>query len=82
MHYFAYVAQVSIPSQRRYVGYWESILSSPGGNTNGPPDVNLPKPCSRELWRIRLYDMVNVDTVFFVVSEMQEVRVLREKGAL
>ncbi|XP_075651881.1 phosphatidylinositol 3,4,5-trisphosphate 3-phosphatase and protein-tyrosine-phosphatase PTEN1 [Castanea sativa] len=64
---------VSIPSQRRYVGYWESILSSPGGNTNGLPDVNLPKPCSRELWRIRLYDMVNVDTVFFVVSEMQEI---------
>ncbi|XP_030956105.1 phosphatidylinositol 3,4,5-trisphosphate 3-phosphatase and protein-tyrosine-phosphatase PTEN1 isoform X2 [Quercus lobata] len=64
---------VSIPSQRRYVGYWESILSPPGGNTNGLPDVNLPKPCSRELWRIRLYDMVNVDTVFFVVSEMQEI---------
>ena len=73
MHHFAYVAQVSIPSQRRYVGYWENILSFTMGIPNGQPDVNLPKPCSRELWRIRLYDMVNIDTVFFVVSEMQEV---------
>uniref|UniRef100_A0A2N9GZ33 Phosphatidylinositol-3,4,5-trisphosphate 3-phosphatase n=1 Tax=Fagus sylvatica TaxID=28930 RepID=A0A2N9GZ33_FAGSY len=64
---------VSIPSQRRYVGYWENILSFPMGIPNGQPDVNLPKPCSRELWRIRLYDMVNIDTVFFVVSEMQEI---------
>ncbi|KAJ4707380.1 Phosphatidylinositol 3,4,5-trisphosphate 3-phosphatase and protein-tyrosine-phosphatase [Melia azedarach] len=41
---------VSIPSQRRYVGYW-----------------------NRELLRIRLYDTINTNAVFFVVSELQEV---------
>lgn len=65
--------QVSIPSQRRYVGYWESLLSIPRGAGHGPPKVNLPPPCSRELRRIRLYDTVNIDTVFFVISELQEV---------
>ncbi|XP_057436060.1 phosphatidylinositol 3,4,5-trisphosphate 3-phosphatase and protein-tyrosine-phosphatase PTEN1 [Lotus japonicus] len=64
---------VSIPSQRRYVGYWESLLSIPRGAGHGPPKVNLPPPCSRELRRIRLYDTVNIDTVFFVISELQEV---------
>ncbi|XWS44356.1 hypothetical protein CRYUN_Cryun15aG0038200 [Craigia yunnanensis] len=64
---------VSIPSQRRYVGYWEKILSFPRGVSNGPPDVNLPQPCSRELRRIRLYDTVNTTSVFFVVSELQEI---------
>ena len=65
--------QVSIPSQRRYVRYWESLLSVPRGAGNGSPNVNLPQPCSRELRRIRLYDTVNIDTIFFVISELQEV---------
>ncbi|KAJ7974346.1 Phosphatidylinositol 3,4,5-trisphosphate 3-phosphatase and protein-tyrosine-phosphatase [Quillaja saponaria] len=64
---------VSIPSQCRYVGYWENVLSFPRGVGNGPPDVELPKPCSRELRRIRLYDTVNIDSIFFVVSELQEI---------
>lgn len=64
---------VSIPSQRRYVGYWESLLSVPRGAGYGPPKVTLPQPCSRELRRIRLYDTVNIDTVFFVISELQEI---------
>ncbi|KAL7221401.1 hypothetical protein ACSBR1_023375 [Camellia fascicularis] len=64
---------VSIPSQRRYVGYWENTLSIPRGVDHGPPSVNSPEPCSRELVRIRLYDTVNTGCVFFVVSELQEV---------
>ncbi|WRX22341.1 Dual specificity phosphatase [Theobroma cacao] len=64
---------VSIPSQRRYVGYWENILSFPRGVRNGLPDVNLPPPCSRELRRIRLYDTIATTSVFFVVSELQEI---------
>ncbi|KAI9153386.1 hypothetical protein LWI28_010623 [Acer negundo] len=64
---------VSIPSQRRYVGYWASILSFPRGVHDGPPDVRLPKKCSRQLLRIRLYDTVNINSVFFVVSELQEI---------
>ncbi|XP_015879804.1 phosphatidylinositol 3,4,5-trisphosphate 3-phosphatase and protein-tyrosine-phosphatase PTEN1 [Ziziphus jujuba] len=64
---------VSIPSQRRYVGYWGNVLSFPGEVGHGPPVVNLPQPCSRELLRIRLYDTINIDSVFFVVSELQEV---------
>ncbi|KAE9466602.1 hypothetical protein C3L33_01487, partial [Rhododendron williamsianum] len=64
---------VSIPSQCRYVGYWENLLCFPKGVDFGPPDVNLPQPCRRELLRIRLYDTVNIGSVFFVVSELQEV---------
>ncbi|XP_038903304.1 phosphatidylinositol 3,4,5-trisphosphate 3-phosphatase and protein-tyrosine-phosphatase PTEN1 [Benincasa hispida] len=64
---------VSIPSQRRYVGYWSKCLSFPKGVYNGPPEVKLPKPCRRELQRIRLYDTVNTESIFFVVSELQEV---------
>ncbi|XP_024037979.1 phosphatidylinositol 3,4,5-trisphosphate 3-phosphatase and protein-tyrosine-phosphatase PTEN1 [Citrus clementina] len=64
---------VSIPSQRRYVGYWNNIISFPRGVHSGTPDVNLPKRCSRELLRVRLYDTINTDAVFFVVSELQEV---------
>ncbi|XP_044468725.1 phosphatidylinositol 3,4,5-trisphosphate 3-phosphatase and protein-tyrosine-phosphatase PTEN1 [Mangifera indica] len=63
---------VTIPSQRRYVGYWGSTLSFPRGLHNGPPDVNLPQKCTRELLRVRLYDTVNTDTVFFVVLQLQE----------
>lgn len=64
---------VSIPSQRRYVGYWGNVLSFSRGPENGPPIVHLPRPCSRELRRIRLYDAVNIKSVYFVVSEMQEI---------
>ncbi|KAL3525883.1 hypothetical protein ACH5RR_014255 [Cinchona calisaya] len=64
---------VSIPSQRRYVNYWESLLSLPERLHHGPPDVNLPQPVSRELIRIRLYDTQNVNSLFCVVSEMQKV---------
>ncbi|XP_019157032.1 PREDICTED: phosphatidylinositol 3,4,5-trisphosphate 3-phosphatase and protein-tyrosine-phosphatase PTEN1 [Ipomoea nil] len=64
---------VSIPSQRRYVEYWEKVLSFPDRVDRGLPDVNLPKPCARELRRIRLYDTVNVDSIFFVVSELQNI---------
>ncbi|KAF1870087.1 hypothetical protein Lal_00017667 [Lupinus albus] len=64
---------VSIPSQRRYVEYWESVLSVPRGAGNGAPIVNLPQSCTRELRRIRLYDTVNINTVFFVISELQQV---------
>ncbi|KAF5958737.1 hypothetical protein HYC85_005962 [Camellia sinensis] len=45
----------------------------PRGVDHGPPSVNSPEPCSRELVRIRLYDTVNTGSVFFVVSELQEV---------
>ncbi|KAI5665695.1 hypothetical protein M9H77_15548 [Catharanthus roseus] len=61
---------VSIPSQRRYVGYWEKLLSFPKG---GIPNVTLPKPVNRELRRIRLYDTNNVQSVFYVVSELQNI---------
>ncbi|XP_022934699.1 phosphatidylinositol 3,4,5-trisphosphate 3-phosphatase and protein-tyrosine-phosphatase PTEN1-like isoform X1 [Cucurbita moschata] len=64
---------VSIPSQRRYVGYWAKCLSFPKGIYNGSPEVKLPIPCRRELQRIRLYDTVNTESIFFVVSESQEV---------
>lgn len=65
--------QVSIPSQRRYVKYWSDLLTFRKGIGNGPPEVRLPQEHSRELLRIRLYDTANVDSVFFVVSEYQEV---------
>ncbi|XP_020243834.1 phosphatidylinositol 3,4,5-trisphosphate 3-phosphatase and protein-tyrosine-phosphatase PTEN1 isoform X2 [Asparagus officinalis] len=63
---------VSIPSQRRYVGYWSSILKIPRENLDGPPVVELPKPTTRELRRIRLYDTVNTDSIFFVVTKSLE----------
>lgn len=64
---------VSIASQRRYVGYWQKALSFPQGVNCSHPDVYLPKPCLRELLRIRLYDTVNIDQIFFVVSELQDI---------
>ncbi|XP_075515648.1 phosphatidylinositol 3,4,5-trisphosphate 3-phosphatase and protein-tyrosine-phosphatase PTEN1-like [Primulina tabacum] len=63
---------VSIPSQRRYVGYWEKLLSSPEGVNLGHFHVNLPTPCERDLERIRLYDTINIDQIFVAVSELQE----------
>ncbi|KAF5735571.1 hypothetical protein HS088_TW15G01079 [Tripterygium wilfordii] len=64
---------VSIPSQRRYVGYWANVLGFPRLVGNVPPEVNLPPVCSRELRRIRLYDIVDTASVFFVVSELQKI---------
>ncbi|MQL74118.1 hypothetical protein Taro_006461 [Colocasia esculenta] len=64
---------VSIASQRRYIGYWSQILEFPVGVLNQPPIVHLPPRSSRELLRIRLYDTVHINSVFFVVSEQQEV---------
>lgn len=43
------------------------------GISSQRPVAHLPQPSSRELRRIRLYDTVSIDSVFFVVSEMQEV---------
>ncbi|PKA53670.1 phosphatidylinositol-3,4,5-trisphosphate 3-phosphatase [Apostasia shenzhenica] len=64
---------VTIPSQRRYVRYWSEVLSFTRGKLNGPPEVLLPTTNARELHRIRLYDTVNINSVFFVVLEMQEI---------
>ncbi|XP_010528377.1 PREDICTED: phosphatidylinositol 3,4,5-trisphosphate 3-phosphatase and protein-tyrosine-phosphatase PTEN1 [Tarenaya hassleriana] len=64
---------VSIPSQRRYVKYWSDSLRFPRGVGNRLPEVKLPLQHSRELRRIRLYDTANIDAVFFVVSEQQEI---------
>ncbi|GFP91774.1 hypothetical protein PHJA_001321400 [Phtheirospermum japonicum] len=65
---------VSIASQRRYVGYWEKIVSfAKEVNINIPPFVKLPKPCTRELQHIRLYDTANINQIFVVVSELQNV---------
>lgn len=71
-HIIVVLEQVSIPSQRRYVAYWESILSVKRIG-HGPIHVCAPQPCRRELRRIRLYDTVNVEAVFFVISQMQKV---------
>ncbi|KAL2240374.1 UNVERIFIED_CONTAM: Phosphatidylinositol 3,4,5-trisphosphate 3-phosphatase and protein-tyrosine-phosphatase PTEN1 [Sesamum indicum] len=64
---------VSIASQRRYVAYWEKALSFAEGADHPSPYVYLPKPCSRELQHIRLYDTVNIDQIFVVVSELQPI---------
>ena len=63
--------QVTIPSQRRYVHYWQKCLSFPDGC---PPDVNIPEPTPKVLQQIRIYDTRNIETIFIVVSEMHEVR--------
>ncbi|KAL7609955.1 hypothetical protein Lser_V15G12967 [Lactuca serriola] len=62
--------QVMIPSQRRYVNYWHKSLTFFDGCL---PEVNLPKPCTKEIRQIRLFDTKTIESVFFVVSEMQEV---------
>ncbi|KAG8384648.1 hypothetical protein BUALT_Bualt04G0139800 [Buddleja alternifolia] len=64
---------VSIASQRRYVGYWEKILSLSKRVNLNSHCLNLPKPCPRELQRIRLYDTVNIDRIFVVISELQKI---------
>ncbi|KAI3813233.1 hypothetical protein L1987_17952 [Smallanthus sonchifolius] len=62
--------QVTIPSQRRYVDYWQKSLSFTEGRL---ADVNIPKPESRVLQQIRVYDANNIESIFFVVTETQEV---------
>lgn len=64
---------VSIASQRRYVAYWEKAISCSQGVDLSSPCVNLPPPCTRELQHIRLYDAVNINQVFVVVNELQEI---------
>ncbi|KAH6774564.1 Calcium/lipid-binding phosphatase [Perilla frutescens var. hirtella] len=64
---------VSIASQRRYVEYWEKTLSFDQGVDRASPYVNMPQPCTRELQHIRLYDTVNINQIFVVVSELQEI---------
>ncbi|CAL5376424.1 unnamed protein product [Camellia sinensis] len=66
-------AKNSEENEEPTAGYWEHTLSIPRGVDHGPPSVNSPEPCSRELVRIRLYDTVNTGSVFFVVSELQEI---------
>lgn len=74
------VLQVTIASQRRYVGYWSKVLTFPNGTQAGEnPDVHLPTPKARELRRIRLYDTVNIDTVQFVIHELKEVPVQKSQ---
>nr|GEU34550.1 phosphatidylinositol 3,4,5-trisphosphate 3-phosphatase and protein-tyrosine-phosphatase PTEN1 isoform X2 [Tanacetum cinerariifolium] len=61
---------VTIPSQRRYVHYWQKSLSFRDGF---PPEVNIPEPITKVLQQIRIYDTRNIETIFIVVSEMHEV---------
>ena len=58
------------------MGYWEKLLSVPKGISRSPLNVHLPEPCNREVRRIRIYDAVNIKSVFFVVSQLEEVRLL------
>ncbi|CAI9277430.1 unnamed protein product [Lactuca saligna] len=69
---------VMLPSQRRYVNYWQKSVTFTKGCS---PQVNLPKPCSKELQRIRLYDAKTIESVFFIVSQMQEVTEIEEEEA-
>ncbi|KAJ8427798.1 hypothetical protein Cgig2_025816 [Carnegiea gigantea] len=64
---------VSIPSQRRYVEYWANSLRPSATEKIGHRIVRLPRVWCRELQRIRLYDTVNTDAVFFVVAQLHEV---------
>lgn len=59
---------VSIASQRRYVAYWEKAVTSGQG-----VGVNFPQACTRELQHIRLYDTLNINQIFVVVNQLQEI---------
>jgi phosphatidylinositol-3,4,5-trisphosphate 3-phosphatase/dual-specificity protein phosphatase PTEN len=69
------VAQVTIASQRRYVGYWGKLLACSSENQLGLPQIELPETRHRELRRIRLYDTLSNDHVKFVISELKKVKV-------
>ncbi|KAK4852589.1 hypothetical protein QYF36_025269 [Acer negundo] len=60
---------VSIQSQRRYVGYWASILSFPRGIHDGPPDVRVARGESI-LTKLRLQDSVTSEymSLFFCIQ--------------
>lgn len=64
--------QVTIASQRRYVGFWGKIVEP---FVRSGIEVHVPPNVTRELRRIRLYDTVSVDQVKFKITELQEVRV-------
>ncbi|PRQ33364.1 hypothetical protein RchiOBHm_Chr5g0056771 [Rosa chinensis] len=55
--------------KRRFfrLGYWEKCLSFHSEVDDKPPEVNLPQTCSRELRRIRCYDTLNINKIFFVI---------------
>jgi phosphatidylinositol-3,4,5-trisphosphate 3-phosphatase/dual-specificity protein phosphatase PTEN len=67
------VAQVTIASQRRYVGYWGKLLACSSENQLGLPQIELPETRHRELRRIRLYDTLSNDHVKFVISELKKI---------
>ncbi|GJY78656.1 phosphatidylinositol 3,4,5-trisphosphate 3-phosphatase and protein-tyrosine-phosphatase PTEN1-like protein [Tanacetum coccineum] len=62
--------QVTIPSQRRYVHYWQKSLSFPDGF---PPEVNIPEPTTKVLQQIRIYDTRNIETIFIVLNFCKKV---------
>lgn len=71
--YFLFLSLVGLNTKPTpVVRYWEKLLSFPEGVNIGHLHVNLPKPCERELQRIRLYDTINIDQIFVLVSELQE----------
>jgi hypothetical protein len=74
VNYFDFACtQVTIASQRRYVGYWGKLLVHTCETQIGPPQVQLPETKCRELRRIRLYDTLSTDCVKFVISQLEEV---------
>ncbi|GBG62257.1 hypothetical protein CBR_g29865 [Chara braunii] len=62
---------ISIASQRRYVGYFSQILSSPR-NGCALPEVKVPEKVTRNLRRVRLYDTLNADRIDFMVAQLEE----------
>ncbi|KAG6656977.1 hypothetical protein CIPAW_04G058900 [Carya illinoinensis] len=64
-----------VPALQMIKIFCESVhswLTHDPGNIFVVHCTNLPGPCIRELRRIRLYDIINIDRIFFVISELQE----------
>eukprot|EP00271_Cylindrocystis_brebissonii_P011766 TRINITY_DN29703_c0_g1_i1.p1 TRINITY_DN29703_c0_g1~~TRINITY_DN29703_c0_g1_i1.p1 ORF type:complete len:474 (+),score=75.12 TRINITY_DN29703_c0_g1_i1:168-1589(+) len=59
---------VTIASQRRYVGYWASLVH-PG--VERPQEVSLPEPVKLTLRRLRIYDMSG-EALDFSVFQLEE----------